>query len=144
MAKRPITLEELLKRLPNVELLRVYDEIDSGIVPTTGYSHRMCRSINRAIDKGLMCINPTTYRKVYLPTFARAVQKELASRFAKITRKRILFNKQYEQDKNGQLRIHRLLDDETADAFIKEYIDRAAEEYVNVERYLDEHAESKL
>ena len=40
--------------------------------------------MNRMIDKGELCINPTTYRKVYLPTLAKAVQKEMARRYADI------------------------------------------------------------
>jgi predicted SprT family Zn-dependent metalloprotease len=33
------------------------------------------------IDRGELCINPTTYRKVYLPTLAKAVQREMARRY---------------------------------------------------------------
>lgn len=33
------------------------------------------------IDQGKLCINPSAYRKVYLPTLAKAVQKEMAHRY---------------------------------------------------------------
>lgn len=76
-----MTLEKLLQRTGNAELLMVQEELLSGIVPATGYAHALVRRINRMIDAGECCINPTTYRKVYLPTLAKALQKELARRY---------------------------------------------------------------
>ena len=75
------TLEELLRVTSDEELIDIFQEIDSAIVPTSGSAHGFCRKINRLIDKGELCINPTTYRKVYLPTLVKAVQKELARRY---------------------------------------------------------------
>ena len=63
------------------ELVSVANELQSNIVPATGYTHALCRRVNQMIDSGDLCINPTTYRKVYLPTMARAVHKELAHRY---------------------------------------------------------------
>lgn len=75
------TLEHLLTNTDDEELLNIFEEIHVGIVPATGYAHEFCRKVNRLIDKGELCINPTTYRKVYLPTLAKAVQRELARRY---------------------------------------------------------------
>lgn len=76
-----MTVEKMLSNLPDKELLDVYLEIHSQIVPATGYAHSLIRRINRMIDKGELCINPTTYRKVYLPTLVKLLEKELARRY---------------------------------------------------------------
>lgn len=75
------TLEELLTTMPDGELVDIYQEIAEAVVPATGYAHGFCRKVNKMIDKGELCINPTTYRKVYLPTLVKLVQKELANRY---------------------------------------------------------------
>jgi len=75
------TLEQLLKVTPDEELLNIQLEIMNAIVPATGYARSFCRKVNKMIDRGTLCINPTTYRKVYLPTLTKAVQKELARRY---------------------------------------------------------------
>lgn len=77
------TFEQMLSTMNNGDLLDIYLEIDSHIVPATGYAHRFCRKVNRLIDKGELCINPNSYRKVYLPTLVKALHKEMASRYAK-------------------------------------------------------------
>lgn len=82
--KKPMTLEQLLTKTPDSVLLDIQEELLSTVVPATGPSHRFVRHVNRMIDKGELCINPTTYRKVYLPTLAKAVQKEMASRYVGI------------------------------------------------------------
>ena len=79
-----LTLEVLFTKTADNELLDIQLELLSGIVPSTGYAHSFCRKVNRMIDKGELCINPTTYRKVYLPTLAKAVQRELARRYTDI------------------------------------------------------------
>ena len=84
MAKKTMTLEQLLAKTSDGDLLDIQEELFSGVVPATGYAHSFCRKVNRMIDKGELCINPTTYRKVYLPTLAKAVQKELARRYTSI------------------------------------------------------------
>ena len=84
MSKKTMTLEQLLAKTSDGDLLDIQEELLSGVVPATGYAHHFCRKVNRMIDKGELCINPTTYRKVYLPTLAKAVQKELASRYTSI------------------------------------------------------------
>ena len=84
MAKKIMTLEQLLDNTADGDLLDIQEELTSGVVPATGYAHSFCRKVNRMIDKGELCINPTTYRKVYLPTLAKAVQKELAHRYVSI------------------------------------------------------------
>ena len=81
MAKNTMTLEQLLANTADGDLLDIQEELISGVVPSTGYAHSFCRKVNRMIDKGELCINPTTYRKVYLPTLAKSVQKELARRY---------------------------------------------------------------
>lgn len=77
-----MTLEQLLAKESDSVLLDIQLELRSAKVPATGYAHAYCRKVNKLIDKGELCINPTTYRKVYLPTLAKAVQKELANRYA--------------------------------------------------------------
>lgn len=77
-----MTLEQLLAKEKDGVLLDIQRELSSAVVPATGYAHGYCRKVNRMIDAGQLCINPTSYRKVYLPTLARAVQKELANRWA--------------------------------------------------------------
>jgi hypothetical protein len=79
-----LTVETLLQRETDGVLLDIQQEILSGCVPATGAAHDYCRKINKMIDAGECCINPTTYRKVYLPTLAKSVQREMASRFVKI------------------------------------------------------------
>ena len=79
-----MTLEELLSREDDGVLLDIEAELVSSIVPATCYTHAYIRRVNAMINEGEMCINPTTYRKVYLPTFAKAVHKELARRWMKI------------------------------------------------------------
>lgn len=84
MAKKTMTLEQLLANTDDGDLLDIQEELTSGVVPATGYAHSFCRKVNHMIDKGELCINPTTYRKVYLPTLAKAVQKEFANRYTAI------------------------------------------------------------
>ena len=81
-----LTLEQIINKMPDGELLDIQEELLSGVVPATGYARQFCRRINRMIDKGECCINPTTYRKVYLPTLAKVIQKELAHRYTVILR----------------------------------------------------------
>lgn len=77
-----MTLEKLLENEQDGVLLDIQLELKSAIVPASGYTNQYRRKINKMIDDGELCINPTNYRKVYLPTLARAVQKELANRYA--------------------------------------------------------------
>ena len=84
MAKKTMTLEQLLANTADGDLLDIQEELTSGVVPATGYAHSFCRKVNRMIDKGELCINPTAYRRVYLPTLAKAVQKEFANRYTAI------------------------------------------------------------
>lgn len=77
-----MTLETLLGNVSDGDLLDIFLEIDSGVVPATGSARAFCRRINKMIDKGELCINPSTYRKVYLPTLAKTVYKEMSKRFA--------------------------------------------------------------
>lgn len=77
-----MTLEKLIEKTSDGDLLDIYQEIHNQVVPATGYAHAFCRKVNKMIDNGTLCINPTTYRKVYLPTLVKVVTKELASRYA--------------------------------------------------------------
>ena len=79
---RTATLEDLLKKAEDSELLDIYNELDTCIVPATGYAHAYCRKVNKLIDAGKLCVREGSYRKVYLPTLAKAVLKEMASRYA--------------------------------------------------------------
>jgi hypothetical protein len=77
-----MTLEQLLTKANDGELLDIYCELNSCVVPATGYAHAYCRKVNKLIDEGKLCIRQDTYRKVYLPTLAKAVLKEMANRYA--------------------------------------------------------------
>lgn len=79
-----MTVEKILAREDDSVILDIELELLSGKVPATGYAHAYCRKINKLIDAGECCINPTTYRKVYLPTLAKLVQKECARRWINI------------------------------------------------------------
>ncbi len=76
-----ITLEQLLEKTSDGDLMDIHNEIHSQVVPATGYAHAFCRKVNKMIDQGTMRINPTTYRKVYLPTLVKVVEKEMARRY---------------------------------------------------------------
>lgn len=77
-----MTLEELLHRASDEDLLTVHAELASCVVPATGAAHAFVRKVNRMIDAGDLCIRADSYRKVYLPTLAKAVLKEMADRYA--------------------------------------------------------------
>lgn len=98
--KNRLTLELLLANEEDGTLIDIQEELLSGIVPATSYAHKYCRYVNRLIDKGEMCINPTSYRKVYLPTLAKAVQKELAARYVRYCRnyKPFVFSRRLDED----------------------------------------------
>lgn len=79
---RATTLEKLLRYTDDQELLNIYNELESGKIPSTSYAHDFCRRVNRMVDAGDLCISEGSYRHIYLPTLARAVYKEMASRYA--------------------------------------------------------------
>ncbi len=76
-----MTLEELLAREEDSTIIAIYNELDRCVVPATGYAHEYCRKVNRMIDRGTLCINPTSYRKVYVPTLAKLVFREMSRRY---------------------------------------------------------------
>lgn len=76
-----MNLEQLLHKEQDGVLLDIQLELLQEVVPTNGAAHQYCRKVNKMIDAGNLCINPNTYRRIYLPTLARAVQKELARRY---------------------------------------------------------------
>lgn len=78
-----MTLEQLIEKTSDGDLMDIHNEIYNQVVPATGYAHAFCRKVNKMIDQGTLCINPTTYRKVYLPTLVRVVEKELARRYVR-------------------------------------------------------------
>lgn len=81
MAKKTMTLEELLKKTPDGVLLDISIEILDAVIPTDSKTQEFRRKVNKMIDRGELCINPNTYRKVYLPTLVKAVQKEMMRRY---------------------------------------------------------------
>jgi len=83
-SKGKLTLDRLLARLSDDTLLDIHEELSSGIVPSNGHSHTLCRTINKKIDAGTMCINEDTMRKVYLPTLSKMVYREMASRYSRL------------------------------------------------------------
>lgn len=76
-----MTLDEKMRKTTDEELINMWNEIESCVIPATSHSKMFCRSVNRLIEKGEMCINPNTYRRVYLPTLVKAVHRELARRY---------------------------------------------------------------
>lgn len=79
-----LTLESLLKKEQDGVLLDIQLELLSCKVPATGAAHEYCRKVNKLIEAGECCINPSTYRRVYLPTLAKAVQREMARRYTQV------------------------------------------------------------
>lgn len=77
-----MTLERLLKHEVDNELLDVYNELHTRVIPATGAAHAYCRKVNKMIDAGKLCVREDSYRKVYLPTLAKAILKEMANRYA--------------------------------------------------------------
>jgi len=75
-------LERYMRYVDDKELLDVYNELESGKVPATGYAHGFNRKVNRMIDSGDLCIKDGTYRHIYLPTLSKAVYREMARRYA--------------------------------------------------------------
>ena len=79
---RATTLEKLLKYTDDQELLNIYQELESGKIPSTSYAHDFCRRINKMVDEGELCVGEGRYRHIYLPTLSKAVYKEMAARYA--------------------------------------------------------------
>lgn len=79
---RTMTLEELLMKEDDKTLLDIYTELESCVVPATGYAHAYCRKINKMINAGKLCTVRDKYRNVYLPTLSKMIFKEMARRFA--------------------------------------------------------------
>lgn len=79
---RAMTIEELLMKEDDKTLLDIYDELESGVMPATGYTHEYIRKVNRLINEGRLCSVPGKYRTVYLPTVSKALYRELARRYA--------------------------------------------------------------
>ncbi len=77
----PMTLEELLHSEDDKVLLGIYGELKSCVVPADGRAKSYMRYVNEMIDNGKLKINPTSYRKVYLPSFSRAILREMADRY---------------------------------------------------------------
>lgn len=78
---RTMTIEELLMKTNDAELLAIYTELESRVVPSTGYAHAFVRKVNNMINDGKLCVVQDKYRNVYLPTMARLIFKELARRY---------------------------------------------------------------
>lgn len=78
--KDALTLEQVLQNMSDDTLIEMYVTLKRGIVPTTSTVRKVCRKINELIDKGEIRIGPN-YRKVYLPTLAKAINEELARRY---------------------------------------------------------------
>ena len=79
---RKMTLEKLLSFRDDQELLNIYNELESGKIPSTSYAHDFCRKVNQMVDDGELCVGEGRYRHIYLPTLSKAVYKEMASRYA--------------------------------------------------------------
>lgn len=82
MAKKTMTVQQLLAKAPDEKIMDMYEELESGVVPTTSACRQMIKQVNRMIDQGTLCINPSSYRKIYLPSLAKLVYAEMATRYA--------------------------------------------------------------
>ena len=81
MAK--MTLTNLLGNTSDKDLLDMFEELETGVLPSTGYMHEFCRKVNRMIDSGKLCVDDRqAYRHVYLPTISKALYEEMAQRYA--------------------------------------------------------------
>jgi hypothetical protein len=80
--KAKMTITELLAKAPDSEIMTMYDEIESGIVPATSACREFTKRVNRMIDQGKLCINPSSYRHVYLPGLTKLLCAEMAKRYA--------------------------------------------------------------
>lgn len=79
---RTMTLEELLMKEDDSVILDIYAELESCVVPATGYAHAYCRKVNKLINAGQLCTVRDKYRNVYLPTLSKMIFKEMARRYA--------------------------------------------------------------
>lgn len=82
MSRHTMTVQELLSKAPDEKIMEMYEELETGVVPTTSACREMIKRVNRMIDRGTLCINPSTYRKIYLPSLAKLVYAEMAKRYA--------------------------------------------------------------
>lgn len=82
MAKKTMTVQQLLAKAPDEKIMEMYEELECGVVPTTSACRKMIKQVNCMIDQGILCINPSTYRKIYLPSLAKLVYAEMATRYA--------------------------------------------------------------
>lgn len=81
MSKAIQTLEDYIAKQSDNTLIDIQTELLTGNVPKKGAARTMCRQINKLIDQGTLKINQYTYRKVYLPSLAKAVDRDLARRY---------------------------------------------------------------
>lgn len=81
---RTMTLEQLLMKEDDGVLLDIYTELESRVIPATGYAHAFCRKVNRMIDAGELCTLPDKYRKIYLPSLSKMIFKEMSRRYAQV------------------------------------------------------------
>ena len=81
---RTMTLEELLMKEEDSVILDIYNELESCVVPATGYAHAYCRKVNKLINAGQLCTVRDKYRNVYLPTLSKMVFKEMARRYSQV------------------------------------------------------------
>lgn len=79
---RTMTLEKFMRCIEDAELLDVYQELESGKVPSTSYAHDFCRRVNKMVDDGELTVRENGFRHIYLPSLRKLVYKEMASRYA--------------------------------------------------------------
>ena len=81
-----MTLEQLLMKETDNVILDIYNELESRVVPATGYAHAYCRKVNKLINAGELCTVQDKYRNVYLPTLSKMIFKEMSRRYANYCR----------------------------------------------------------
>lgn len=78
---RITSLKRLMNNTSDQELLDIYNELESGKIPSTSYAHEFCRKVNRMIDDGDLCVKTDGFRHIYLPSLRKLVYKEMARRY---------------------------------------------------------------
>jgi hypothetical protein len=74
-------INRYLKSLPEKQLIEMASEIRSGYAPANGPTKKFNKLINRKIDNGEVAINPTQYRRIYLPTLSKLILAECTDRY---------------------------------------------------------------
>ena len=92
MSKKKETLADVLQKTADETIVNMYYELFVGDVSNKSLVHQFVWHLNKRIDQGAMLIEQGKYRHIYMPTFRRALNEEMARRYCQvITGKRAQF-----------------------------------------------------